>query len=242
MAQDKHERSYQSKAGWQPLAKHKKQSEPFVQIPSEVLNSAAYTNLSYSARAVLIEVLHFYRGNNNGSIWMTSETVIKRGLSKNTMTKAMKELIAHGLVYQTRRGGSISGLCSLFAITWKRINKAEGQFLSLFVANAYLNWRPAIEKIEGSKTGRGQTQNWEHAPKEAKPKQSKGMNGNLSGTRIKAPVFPNMGRYLDMPYIPLNNALKNERTNPSNWIAQDQKRLSKIALNGLQCYQIPTIH
>jgi hypothetical protein len=221
---------------------HKKPSEPFIQIPSGVLNSAAYTDLSYSARAVLIEVLHFYRGNNNGSIWMTSETVIKRGLSKNTMTKAMKELITHGLVYQTRRGGSLSGVCSLFAITWKRINKAEGQFLSQFVSNAYLNWRPSLEKIEGSKIGRGQTQNWEYTPKETKPRQSKGMKGNLSGTRIKAPVFPVIGSYLDMPYIQLNNPLRNERTNSSNWMAQDQKRLNKVGLVGLQSYQIPTIH
>lgn len=177
MAEDRHRRGVAQ-------SHPKKQIEPFVQIPSEVLNSAAYKDLSYSARAILVEMLHFYRGNNNGSIYIAAKTVINRGLSKNTMTKAVKELIAHGFIYQTRRGGSLSGVCSLFAITWKPINRAEGQFLSQFVSHAYRNWNPALEKNEGSKIGMEKTQKWEHPSKKTKSKQSKGMNGNAQNAEI----------------------------------------------------------
>ncbi len=227
MAEDKHRRGVAQ-------SHPPKQIEPFVQIPSEVLNSAAYKDLSYSARAMLVEVLHFYRGNNNGSIFISAITAINRGLSKNTMTKAIKELIAHGFIYQTRRGGSLSGVCSLFAITWKPINKSDRQFLNQFVGHAYRNWSPALKKNEGSKIGREQAQKWECSPKKTKPKQSKGMNGNTQDTEISSHAFPIIKSYLDMPYIQLNNPLKSEKTYPINWMAFDQKRLNQMALDDLR--------
>ncbi|HBK44164.1 MAG: hypothetical protein A2X74_00360 [Polynucleobacter sp. GWA2_45_21] len=168
MAEDRHRR------GVAQSHPPKREVEPFVQIPSEVLNSAAYKDLSYSARAILVEMLHFYRGNNNGSIYIAAKTVINRGLSKNTMTKAVKELIAHGFIYQTRRGGSLSGVCSLFAITWKLINKGEGQFLNQFVSNAYRNWSPALKKMRGQKLGGSKLKNGNAHQKRLNPSNLKG--------------------------------------------------------------------
>ena len=236
MAEDRHRR------GVAQSHPPKREVEPFVQIPSEVLNSAAYKDLSYSARAILVEMLHFYRGNNNGSIYIAAKTVINRGLSKNTMTKAVKELIAHGFIYQTRRGGSLSGVCSLFAITWKPINRSDGQFLNQFVSNAYRNWSPALKKNEGSKIGREQAQKWECPPKKTKPKQSKEMNGNTQDTEISSHAFPIIKSYLDMPYIQLNNPLKSEKTYPINWMAFDQKRLNQMALDDLRDTQLQMLN
>lgn len=220
----------------------KKQVEPFIQIPSGVLDSAAYADLSYSARAVLIEILYFYRGNNNGSIFLASSILNKRGIKKNTFTKALKELIAHGFIYQTRRGGSVSGVCSLFAITWKRINKAEGQFLSQFVSNAYLSWKPSSEKNEGSEIGMVPPKNWEYVPKQAKHEKRESISGNFKNSQLEKPVFPKSKRYKDMPYIRTNHPLKNEQSHSQNWIEKDQSRLKEIGLAGFQSYQLPTIH
>ncbi|MBU3640824.1 hypothetical protein [Polynucleobacter sp. Fuers-14] len=135
----------------------------------------------------------------------------KRGIKKNTFTKALKELIAHGFIYQTRRGGSVSGICSLFAITWKRINKADGQFLSQFVSNAYLNWKPALEKNEGSEIGRLPPKNWEHAPSPTKQTKQESMSRNFENSQFEIYVFPKSKRYEDMPYIGLKNELKKEQ-------------------------------
>jgi hypothetical protein len=119
-----------------------RRSEPFIQIGSEVLNSLAYLDLSFSARAMLIEVLHYHNGRNNGSIWISSKILQSRGFSKNTSTKALKELRSHGFLYMTKRGGSISGGCSWFAITWLRVNACLGQNLENFIPNAYKKWIP----------------------------------------------------------------------------------------------------
>ena len=138
--------------------RHKRQVEPFVMLGTEILNSPAYIDLSFSARALLIEVIRCYRGNNNGSIFISMGILKERGFSKNTASKAFRELTSHGMLYMTKRGGKINGGCSTYAITWQRINRTNNQFLNEFTPNAYKNWTPT-QKINGSKIGVVQTQN-----------------------------------------------------------------------------------
>ncbi len=135
----------------------KRQVEPFIQISSLILNSKAYIDMSYSARSMLVEILHFYNGRNNGYIYISKKVLLDRGFSKNTATKALKELRTHGFLYMTRRGGNILGGCSWFAVTWLPINKVTGQFLDGFVPNAYLKWKGA-DKKKGAKNGTQQDQ------------------------------------------------------------------------------------
>lgn len=138
----------------------KKQTEPFIQISSLVLNSAAYKDLSFSARSMLNEMLNFHNGINNGSIWITKEVLKQRGFSKNTSTKALKELTSHGFIYMTRRGGNLNGGCSWYAITWLKINRVEGQHLENFIPNAYAKWQP-IKKMTGQNLGLHNTKIWD---------------------------------------------------------------------------------
>lgn len=137
--------------------KKRKQVEPFIQIGSEILNAPAYLDLSFSARAMLMEVLHFHNGRNNGAIWITLKILKERGFSKNTSTKALKELRSHGFLYMTKRGGNQAGGCSWFAITWLSINPCEGQSLANFIPHAYKKW-VAKEKINRSDFGVVQAQ------------------------------------------------------------------------------------
>lgn len=150
MAIDKLERAYSKD---KPMGK--KQSEPFVMLGSEMLNSPAYRALSFSARSMLIEVLHYYSGKNNGRIWLAPLVLSERGFSKNTASRALKELREHGFIYMTKRGGNQRGGCSWFALTWLKIDKAEGQHLENFKKSAYLFWEPQPKKIKGSKFGTG---------------------------------------------------------------------------------------
>jgi len=126
----------------QPRSPRKKRTEPFILIDSEILNSSAYLDLSFSARSMLVEVLNFHNGRNNGSIWITKKVLEERGFSRNTATKALKELRVHGFLYMTKKGGNIAGGCSWHAITWLRINRAEGQRLENYIPKAYKNWKP----------------------------------------------------------------------------------------------------
>ena len=150
MAIDKAQRAYSKD---KTIAK--KQSEPFVMLGSELLNSPAYRDLSFSARSMLIEVLHYHSGKNNGRIWLAPLVLAERGFSKNTATRALKELREHGFIYMTKRGGNQRGGCSWFALTWLKIDKAEGQHLEHFKKYAYLFWEPLPKKIKGSKFGIG---------------------------------------------------------------------------------------
>lgn len=134
----------------------KRQTEPFIQISSLILNSSAYKDLSFSARSMLVEVLNFYNGINNGSIWVTKKVLKDRGFSKNTATSALKELTTHGFIYMTRRGGNLNGGCSWYAITWLKINRVDGQHLENFIPNAYQKWQP--KKNDRSEIGSVQHQ------------------------------------------------------------------------------------
>jgi hypothetical protein len=132
--------------------KSKRSAEPFVMIGSDLLSSAAYLDLSFSARAMLVEIVHFYNGRNNGAIWASQKVLDSRGFSKNTATKALKELRSHGFLYMTKRGGNIAGGCSWYALTWLSIDRKDGQQLDNFINHAYKRWQ-AVQKNKGSKNG-----------------------------------------------------------------------------------------
>ena len=148
--------------------KRKKQSEPFIQISDLVLTSDAYKDLGFSARSMLIEMVKYYNGRNNGYIFISKQVLKSRGFSKNTATKALKELTSHGLIYMTKKGGNLNGGCSWYAITWLQINRIEGQNLENFAANAYAKWLP-IEKNHRSIIGSPQHQNLGIAKPVARP-------------------------------------------------------------------------
>ena len=150
--------------------KGKKQSEPFIQISDLVLTSEAYKDLGFSARSMLIEMVKYYNGRNNGYIFISKQVLKSRGFSKNTATKALKELTSHGLIYMTKKGGNLNGGCSWYAITWLQINRMEGQNLENFVANAYAKWLP-IEKNHRSTIGSVQHQNLGIAKPKATPSE-----------------------------------------------------------------------
>ncbi|QWD84054.1 hypothetical protein ICU98_03025 [Polynucleobacter sp. MWH-P3-07-1] len=147
MGADVNERSYKK----DKFSKHKqkKRTDPFVMIGSEILNSSAYKDLSYSGRSMLVELLHFYSGTNNGQIWIAPTMLDERGFSKNTATRALKELRVHGFIYMTKRGGNLRGGCSWFALTWRPIDRSDGQHLENYRPNAYLKWAKSPENQIG---------------------------------------------------------------------------------------------
>ena len=192
MAVDKLERGYTKPS-------KKKRVEPFVLIPSEVLISTAYIDLSFSASSMLVEVLHFYNGRNNGCIWISPEVLRARRFSKNTASKALKELRSHGFIYMTKRGGNQRGGCSWFAITWLPINRVDGQFLGQFIAKAYESWEGAKEKIKGAKNRRGNPKKRELLDKVSLNGQYLEINVNTRECLNESVQIPNIVTYKDMP-------------------------------------------
>ncbi len=145
------------------MSKHRRnKSEPFIKIGAGILDSDAYKDLGFSARSMLNELLFYYNGNNNGHIYMSKKVLQERGFSKNTATAALKELLSHGFIYMTKKGGNVSGSCSWYALTWLPIKtRLDGQNLNNFVRNAYEKWQktPKNKKKCRSKFGLVQDQN-----------------------------------------------------------------------------------
>ena len=117
------------------MAKPKRSTENVTQgsysaFPHAVLDSTAYTGLSFSARALLIDMARQLNGRNNGHLHCVFSWLAKRGwTSKATVVKARTELLNHGLIVVTRTGGLNCG-ASLYGLTWLAI----GDFTKLDIS------------------------------------------------------------------------------------------------------------
>lgn len=106
--------------------KGRKDNGTFFRVPTEVLDSPAYTGLTLKARALILDLGSQFRGHNNGDIAAPWSWMGPRGWkSKDTLRRAMLELMAAGLIEQTRQGGL--HCASLFAFTWIEIHECGGK-------------------------------------------------------------------------------------------------------------------
>jgi hypothetical protein len=85
-----------------------------------LLDSPAYLALSWTARALYVDLRRKLIGTNNGNIEATLSILKHRGWkSSATLHYALKELLSVGLMAQTRQGGIayLSKQCSLYRFT-----------------------------------------------------------------------------------------------------------------------------
>jgi hypothetical protein len=116
----------------------------FFRVPTAVLDSPNYAGLSLKARALLLDMGSQFRGNNNGDCCVAWSWARKRGWrSKDTVRRAMLELLAAGMIELTRQGSL--DWPSLFAFTWIEIHECGGKLdVAATVAPSNAWRRPAI--------------------------------------------------------------------------------------------------
>lgn len=91
----------------------------FAAVPYVVLESQGYINLSAYARALLLEFCREFNGRNNGRLCCIWDQLRLRGWnSPNTVTKAKAELIANGLLWESRKG-AFPNRTAWYALTWR---------------------------------------------------------------------------------------------------------------------------
>ena len=79
---------------------------PYCAIDHRVIDSPAYAALTYSARSVLTLLTRQLTKDNNGHLQATFKYMSAHGIdSERTLSRGVKELIAHGFIYRTRSGG-----------------------------------------------------------------------------------------------------------------------------------------
>ena len=95
----------------------------FITLPVSVLDSKTYQALSFSARAMLIDIFSQFKGENNGSLVACDKFLKPRGWrSKATIFKAVKELRDSGLLILTRQGMR-PNKASLYGVAWFGLGK-----------------------------------------------------------------------------------------------------------------------
>lgn len=91
-----------------------------VRIRLDILNSPAWRALSFTARALYMDMRAGLRSTNNGDINAALGTLAHKGWSsRTTILKAIGELTALGFVAKTRQGmgGPTNGSCNLYRFT-----------------------------------------------------------------------------------------------------------------------------
>lgn len=87
--------------------KFQRSKEPsHTRIYRRLMASPAFRAMSGSAFKVLVDLASLERGENNGAIYYSSRFGAERtGLSRNTVWRALAELIDKGVIYCTQAGG-----------------------------------------------------------------------------------------------------------------------------------------
>ena len=91
-----------------------------VRIYCDLLNSHAWRCLSFSARALFVDLRASLGKNNNGDVSAAYSDLRHRGWrSKTVLARSLHELLALGFIDRTRTGGVEFGskVCSLYAFT-----------------------------------------------------------------------------------------------------------------------------
>lgn len=98
-------------------------------IPQRVIAGPDYRAISHAARYILTVAVSQYAGDNNGAIILTHSVVNQWGLSsKDTLQRAIDQLISAGLIVLTRRGYSgISGQrqAAMYGLAWLPIDTID---------------------------------------------------------------------------------------------------------------------
>lgn len=98
----------------------------FVALPWDVLDCPGYQRLSYSARALLIDIARQHVSGNNGKLRASRTVLAERGWnSDSTINKATHELMSAGFLHQTVLGHR-PNKASWFALTWYSLDKHLG--------------------------------------------------------------------------------------------------------------------
>lgn len=98
----------------------------YIALPTAVIDSPAYQNLSHTAKALLIEVARQRSGGDNGRLLLSQRYLATRGWrSGDVIQRAKCELLAAKLIYQTVQGHR-PNKASWYALTWYSLDKLPG--------------------------------------------------------------------------------------------------------------------
>jgi len=118
----------------------------FLPVPTDVLKSPNFLSLSTKAKALILDLGARFTGYNNGDLAAPWSWMQERGWrSKDTLHRAIKELLQAGMIEQTRQGG-LHGP-SLYAFTWRPIDECRAHPEIAPTTRASGKWRHSVEIV-----------------------------------------------------------------------------------------------
>ena len=126
--------------------KRRRETGSFIAMPHACLNHENYIALNPHSVKLLFDLYAQYKGKNNGDFVATWSYMKKRGWrSQDTLFKAIKELLNRGWIVVSRQGGR--NRCSLYAVTFQRIDECQGKLDITSTIAALGNWKSPQIKI-----------------------------------------------------------------------------------------------
>lgn len=105
----------------------RRNSGTFVLLPHAIMDDMSYRNLTNSAKALLLDLLRQYNGRNNGALSACWTLMRKKGWrSKDTLHRALSELLRVGLVVKVAQGGLKPLKHSQYAIVFLALDDVHG--------------------------------------------------------------------------------------------------------------------
>ena len=109
------------------------------------MESIAWLHLSGSAVKVLLALATLERGSNNGELFLSDRKGAEfPGLSRNTVWRALNELLDKGFIYRTQEGGFSRKTphAACYGLTWQAGPKGTKWRAP---SHAYEDWRPEAD-------------------------------------------------------------------------------------------------
>ena len=104
----------------------KRDGNQFVALPRVVLESPGYRQAGHPARSLLIDIATQYTGHNNGKLVACAKYLAPIGWKSNaTMLRAVRQLLACGLLIETRKGAR-PNKSAWFALSWLDLDQGHG--------------------------------------------------------------------------------------------------------------------
>lgn len=115
----------------------------FAMIPLTALQSDAVTSLNHGEFRVLMAYAAAFNGHNNGSLGVTIDQAKALGIGDQTLKKARKVLVEHGLLLLTRQGTRTPPVPNLYALTWMPVHDGRHDVRATKKpSHAYKAWQP----------------------------------------------------------------------------------------------------
>lgn len=195
---------------------------PYAAIEHRVIDSPAYADLTFSARALLVLLARQLTKDNNGHLQAAFKWCKPYGFgSENTLREAIADLISHGFICRTRSHGA-NGAWARYAVTWLPIKRSEGLFLSGFESCAWRKWEPTHKKSTRQKVLDQSSRKCSFTPEN--PAESAG------NPTAESAAYELMPWCTDSPPPAAPYAA---------WIKPELARLAALGLGGHQCFRLP---